>query len=119
MNSEFTKNVKQWVQIDNEIKHYNDKLKHLRTSRKELGENIIDYANNNKLHQSVINISDGNLTFVQTKAPNALTFTHVETCLEKCIGNKDIINHIMKVIKDTRPSSVMPDIKRTYNKDTK
>lgn len=119
MSAEFTKQVKHWVQVDNEIKQYNDKLKHLRSSRKELGENLIEYANNNKLQQSIINISDGNLTFVQTRAPNALTLTHVETCLGKCIGNKDIINHIMKVIKDTRPASVTPDIKRTYNKDIK
>jgi len=119
MDGEFITNIKQWVNVDNEIKKNNDKLKQLRAQRKELGENIIDYANNNKLNQSIINISDGNLTFVQTKQPCYLTLTHVETCLGKFIENKDAVAHIMSVIKNTRSSTVIPDIKRTYNKDSK
>lgn len=114
MNEDFIKKVKQWVLIDNEIKNYNDKLKHLRTSRRDLSEHIIHHANRNKLTQSIINISDGQLAFVETKVPTYLTLTHVETSLEQCLGDKDLIEHIMKVIKDTRYSKVVPDIKRTY-----
>lgn len=119
MNGDFTKNVKQWVLIDNEIKDYNDKLKHLRTTRRELSENIIQYANNNKLTQSIINISDGQLAFVKTKIPSYLTLTHVEACIKMCIEDKDMIDNIMNVIKDTRASKIISDIKRTYNKDSK
>lgn len=115
MNEDFIKKVKQWVLIDNEIKNYNDKLKQLRSSRRELSENIIHYANCNKLSQSIITISDGQLAFVKTKVPTYLTLTHVETSLEQCLGDKDIIDQIMKVIKNTRCSKVIPDIKRTYN----
>jgi hypothetical protein len=36
MDGEFITNIKQWVNVDNEIKKNNDKLKQLRAQRKEL-----------------------------------------------------------------------------------
>jgi len=119
INECFTKKVKQWVMTDNEIKECNDQLKQLRLNRKQLGDDIIAYANNNRLSKSIINISDGTLSFVETKSPCYLTLHRVETCLEQYIDDTRMIDDIMRMIKDTRSSKITPEIKRTYNKDMK
>ena len=77
--------------------------------------NIINYANNNNIQKKIINISDGNLKFIQTKQYNTLTFKHLEICLHKFINNKDDVKTIIQYVKDTRKKKIIYDIKRSYN----
>lgn len=48
----FENKIQQWVQLDNQLKHLNEKTKELREKRNILEENITSYASiNNRLTQ--------------------------------------------------------------------
>ena len=65
----FENQIKQWVQLDNEIKLLNDRTKDLREKRNTLEKNITTYAASNNLSSSTVQISDGRLKFSNTKVP--------------------------------------------------
>ena len=111
---EFSEQIKQWVTIDNQLKSLNDKVKDLRSQRSAITENIMEYVDTHQLNNSVVKISDGRLRFATTTQNSPLTFKHVEDCLNKCIQDEDDVKKIMKLIKDTRQSKSVSDIKRTY-----
>ena len=58
------------------------------------------------IFKKIINISDGNLKFIQTKQYNTLTFKHLEICLHKFINNKDV-KTIIQYVKDTIKKSYL------------
>lgn len=113
--SNFTDQIKEWVQIDNKVKTLNEELKQLRGTRNELTSNIFEYATDNNLEHAVIQISDGKLKFQNTRIPQALTLKFVKECLEECLGNNVDVNQIIDYIKEKREVKYTNDIKRFYN----
>ena len=59
----FSDNIKDWVVLDNQIKHKLNEIKILRSQRNELSELILNFTKRNQLYNKKIIISDGNLTF--------------------------------------------------------
>ena len=57
----FENNIKQWVAVDNQLKTLNDKMKTLRETRNALSGNITDYAKQNNLSNSTVNVGDEKL----------------------------------------------------------
>ena len=43
----FENNIKRWVQIDNQIKVYNDKIKQLRDEKADITEELLGQAEEN------------------------------------------------------------------------
>jgi len=111
---EFTDQIRQWVTLDNQLKTLNDRAKELRAQRNAVSDNILGYVDTHQLNNSVVKISDGRLRFTETTQYSPLTFKHVEECLKKCIQDEGDVKKIMKLIKDTRQSKSVSDIKRTY-----
>lgn len=113
----FENQIQQWVSIDNEIRNLNEKIKTLRDSRATLSENIIDYANDKKLANtnSVIQISDGKLKFVNTKIQESLTFKYVEKSLAEIINNPAQLKLIVEHLKNSRATKTVQEIKRYSN----
>jgi hypothetical protein len=111
----FEQNIQQWVNIDNQIKILNDKLKELRDKKNDLSENIHHYVEETNLSNSSIKISDGQLKFVQVKETQPLTFKYLETCLSEIIKNEDQVKKIVEYVKNKRESKYVPEIKRLYN----
>ena len=72
----FEDNIKKWVQLDNQIKLYNDRIKSLREQKSELTENLFS-AQENDYENAVIQITDGKLKFSNTKV-QTLTFKYIE-----------------------------------------
>ena len=87
----FENNIKRWVQIDNQIKVYNDKIKQLRDEKADITEELIGQAEENNYKDAVIQITDGKLKFNTSKVQSPLTFKYVEEIhtslsqLESCI----------------------------------
>jgi len=113
---DFKENIKEWVEIDNEIRLLNDKVKSLRSRRKNITTNINEYVSTNKLENAIVNISDGRIRFVQSKQIQPLTFTLIQKCLLECIEDTNKVGEIMNHIKKSREYKFSPDIKRTFNK---
>lgn len=112
----FENEIKKWVSVDNEIKNLNEKTKLLRDTRNKLSESIINYANEKKISNSMIKITDGKLKFTNTKVTEPLTFKYIEQTLAQIIMNESQLKYIIEHLKNKRTSKVIPEIKR-YSDD--
>jgi len=108
----FENQIQKWVSIDNEIKKLNEKTKLLRETRNQLSEDIISYANEKKITNSTIKISDGKLKFTNTKVTEPLTFKYIENTLAEIIMNESQLKYIMDHLKNKRTSKIIPELKR-------
>jgi seryl-tRNA synthetase len=111
----FENNVKQWVQLDNQIKELNERTKELREKRNLLEQNITTYASSNNLSNSTVKIGDGRIKFVDTKIPEPITFKYLEKTLGEIIKNESQVRVIIDYIKQKRTIKVIPEIKRFSN----
>lgn len=110
----FQKNIKSWVQLDNQIKKLSSELNLLRQTRNDYQAQITSYAEENRLDNAVIEISDGNLRFNNYKQTSPLTLKYVDKCLSECIGDEETVEKIMNYIKEKRDFKYQNNIKRTY-----
>jgi len=111
----FENNIKQWIAVDNQLKTLNDKMKTLRDTRNALSGNITDYAKNNNLSNSTVNVGDEKLKFVNSKVQSPLTFKFLEKTLGEVIRNEVQAKLIVDQIKDKRETKIVPEIKRFSN----
>jgi hypothetical protein len=108
----FEQQVQQWVQLDNQIKTLNEKLKTLRENKHNVTESLVKQAERNNAKQTPIQISDGKLKFVSVNVSNPLTFKYVEKCLGEIIQSKDQVEKIIEYLKKNREVKLVQDIKR-------
>ena len=108
----FEEEIKQWVSIDNQLQLLNEKSKDLREKKAQLQNNILSFAEKNKLEKNVIQISDGKLQFVETKNYPSLTFKYVEKSLSEIIHNPTQCSQIMQYLKEKREIKTVKEIKR-------
>jgi hypothetical protein len=113
--SVFEGQIKQWVQLDNQLKELNERTKDLREKRNTLEKNITSYADSNNLSNSTIKIGDGRLKITNTKIPEPLTFKYLEKTLGEIIKNESQVQVIMDYIKQKRVVKIVPEIKRFSN----
>lgn len=111
----FENQIKQWVQVDNQLKELNEKTKALREKRNSLENEITSYASSNNLSNSTVKISDGRLKFANTRVPEPLTFKYLERTLAEVIKNEGQLKQIMEHLKQKRDIKIVPEIKRFSN----
>jgi hypothetical protein len=111
----FENQIQQWVSLDNQLKHLNEKVKDLRDKRNNLEENITSYASENNLSNATVKISDGRLKFTNTKVQEPLTFKYLEKTLGEVIKNESQVKLIMEHLKQKRAVKIVPEIKRFSN----
>ena len=63
----FEEQIKKWVLVDNQLRILNDRIKKLREEKNTCEVAIMEQVELNKLDNTIINISDGNLRFVKNK----------------------------------------------------
>jgi len=110
----FESNIQKWVAIDNQIKVHNDKIKQLRDEKNALGAAARQQAESNGYKDSVIQITDGRLRFVETRVVDPLSFRYIDEALTNIIPNPESREKIIACLKENRGSKVVPEIKR-YN----
>jgi len=110
-----TKKIKEWVVLDNKIKEINNQTKQFRDQKNNINTEVIRYVQDNNLTNAKIQISDGQLKFVNSKITHPLTFKFLEECLNDIINDKDKVNQIILYIKEQRDVKSVMDIKRYYN----
>ena len=112
----FEERIKSWVNLDNQIRLHNDKLKELRSERNEISETVTSYMEENSLEKAKIEITGGSIGFVQNRIVPPLSLCYVEKCLNDVITSKDQVTQIMDYIKSNREIKYSPDLKRVYEK---
>jgi hypothetical protein len=113
----FEDNIKKWVQLDNQLKLVNDKVKEIKQEKDTIEEEIIQYVDTNHLNNATAKISGGKLKFVETKQSSPLTLKYIKECLNECIENEQQVDLILNYIKENREIKYSKDIKRTYDKE--
>jgi len=111
----FEQQIQQWVQIDNQLKNFNEKIKELRDKKNSISEQINNHIEENQLNNAAVKISDGQLKFVKIKETQPLTFKYLETCLSEIIKNEEQVKKIVEYIKNKREVKYITEIKRFYN----
>ena len=111
----FDAKVQQWVQVDNELKKLNDRVKQLRDQRNVLETNLTNYAKTNNMTNSTIQLNQDRLKFVDTKVPEPLTFKYLEKTLGEIIKDETKVQLIMEHIKQKRAVKIVSEIKRFSN----
>jgi hypothetical protein len=114
-NGNLEKSIQRWVELDNELKHLNERVKDLRTCKNDMEDKIIDYVSTHDTNNNVINITDGKLKVCETKQTMPITLGFLEKCLGDIISNQSQVKQIMEYIKGKREYKVVPEIKRYYN----
>lgn len=112
---DLTESIQQWVNFDDQLKSYTNKVKELRLKKNNLTVSILDIAEKNNLQNAVIEISDGKLKFQNVKQTSPLNFKFLKQCLSECISDEDSVKNIIDYIKQKREIKYFNDIKRSYN----
>lgn len=111
--TKFVENIQKWVVIDTQIKRINEKMQEIRKNRSELVGEITEYVTKNGLNNATVEISDGELTFVEKREYPALTYSYLEECLSEIMSDKKQIQYILQYMKDNRKIKTAMEIKRT------
>lgn len=114
--TQFKKNIIEWVGIDNKIKDLTNQLKILRDNRSLLVTDITSYASNHNLLNSNMIMNDSKLKFGNSHIYEPLTFKYLEKTLTDVIRNETQVKLIMEHLKNKRNIQVVQEIKRIYNK---
>ena len=96
----FEENIKEWVQLDNELKLYNERTRTIRERKSELVDKILgeDREFGKNLNNRTIDISDGKLKFQNSKQTSPLTFKYLDECLHKIIRNEKQVEQIINYL---------------------
>ena len=109
------KTIQNWVELDNDLKKLNEKVKETRTRKNDLEDKIMTYVEDNCMNNSVVNIADGKIKFCEVKQTSPLTLGFLEKCLSEVIANQSQVKQIVDYIKGKRETKIVPEIKRYYN----
>jgi hypothetical protein len=112
---DFNQHMKEWIQMDNQIKLYNEKIKVMRERKNNLNVVILDYANKNNLVNRNILLNDTKVKIGNTNISSPLTFKYIETCLSEVIRNETQVKQILDYIKKKREIKSILEIKRLTN----
>jgi predicted transcriptional regulator len=109
------KTIQNWVELDNDLKKLNEKVKEIRTRKNDLEDKIMTYVEDNDMNNRVVNIADGKIKFCEVKQTSPLTLGFLEKCLSEVIANQSQVKQIVDYIKSKRETKIVPEIKRYYN----
>jgi len=112
----FEERIKSWVNVDNQIRLHNEKLKELRSQRQQISDTVTSYMEENNLENAKIEITGGSLGFTQNRIVPPLSLRYVEKCLGEVIANEGQVTQIMDYIKSNRDIKYSSDLKRAYDK---
>ena len=110
----FRNNVLQWIEIDDKIKTFRNKVKELSTEKKEFEEKIITYLT--EVEEESIVIKDGKLSKNVTKTKAPLKKETIYQSLVELVGDATKANTMTEHIINSRPDVQRINLKRTRNR---
>jgi len=112
---ELVEHIKEWIQIDNEIKMLQKEIKERRNRKKELSGSLLDIMKDNEIE--CFDINDGKLLYSQTKVRSSLSKKHLISCLLQYFDNdKEQAIGLSQHILNSREVKVKETIKRKVDK---
>jgi len=103
--------VKNWLQIDNEIKQLQKEIKKRRTMKKQITDNLINTMKSNDI--DVMNIPDGRLVKTTNRVKAPLSKKHlIQSLLIYFKEDQDMVKNLSSHIMDTRQVKVVEKIQK-------
>lgn len=114
----FNKEMNEWVSIDNQIKQLNMQINELKEEKNFIADRLNEYVENNNVDKKSINVNleDSQIKFITTKVPQTLTFKYLEKCLNEIITDEEQVAQIIEYVKSNREINEVNEIKRIYKK---
>ena len=112
---EFKKSVVEWVNIDDEIRTLNRKVKELKTSKKEFEQFILSYMEN--INENIIAISDGKLRRNISQTKSALKHETIQNALVDFTSSTEEAYKLTQYILNKRPTVERVNLKRTSKRN--
>jgi hypothetical protein len=113
---DFNTSLQQWVQLDNQMKVYQEQIKEWREKRNALEKDITHYASLHKLENVPISIADSKLKITTVNAIEPITLKFLERTLNEIIRDEGQSKRVFDFIKQKRTVRSVPEIKRFANK---
>ena len=112
-NTELVNSIKEWVQLDIEMKKYQKLIREMRKRKNDLTNGLLDMKRNDI---DVVDIKDGKLIYSQYKVKAPLSKKHLVNSLSQLFQNEPekielVTNHIM-----AREVRIKENIRRKENK---
>ena len=106
------KNIKKWIEIDDDIKKLNKIIKQKRENKKKLTEILVNTMKSHNI--DCFNLSGGNkLIYTQSKYKKQLSKKHLLTALGSYFkDNEDKVRDISQYILTTREYKIKDNIRR-------
>ena len=114
----FIENLKKWVVLDKQLKFVNEKTRQIRETKTALTKELCDYVHHRNINNKVIDITNGELRFVEKRDYSPLTFSYIKECLDEMIADKTQVDMIIQYLKDNREIRTSYEIRRIeYDND--
>jgi hypothetical protein len=117
ISNEFKQMVIDWVNIDNELKLTCNKIKELKTNRKDIEQKILLQMKHIKL--DLFEIDNGKIRKNVSKTKGALKHETIQNSLFKIFNDIQKANNVTKAILDDRQVVERIRLKRTYKRPNK
>ena len=108
--------IKEWINIDNEIRNINKELRTRKDKLKKISQNLMKTMKDNEIDE--FDIKGGKLVYLQTKVKKPITKKNLVTILSKYYeGDISQAIEMNKFIMDNREEVVKETIKRSIDSD--
>lgn len=107
--------VRDWLQIDNDLRQLNKALKERRDKKKELSNVLVDVMRNNQI--DCFDVNDGQIMYKCNKVKAPLNKQHILKCLSELFKNEPAkVETITQYILETRPEKIRETVTRKIYK---
>jgi hypothetical protein len=115
--------IRHWVHYDNAIAAMNKQLRNLRDLKTTYESQVLHMLKSSNVKQPVIQIVGGRILVGEDKTSQPLSFTMLETMMDKYYaskpGSKPETKEILKFIREHRTMESTPCLRRIHNQKSR
>ena len=103
--------IRDWIQVDNEMRSIQDRLKTLRKSKKNITDNLVNVMKTNEI--DCFDINDGKLIYSKTTVKKPINKEYLTKTLALYFENNDEkVDQLSKFLLDQRGEKITESIRR-------
>ena len=112
--SEFNSNVIKWMEYDNEIKQYNEKIKSIKSEKSSLEVDILSHIENNDLKNNIFNLPSysSKVQYNTNKSYETMSYKFLEDRFTKYFNDPAKANELLEFLKSERKCENKISLKR-------
>lgn len=116
--STFTRDVQQYVKLDQQIQSLQSQLKALRQEKQAAQDRVAETMIANQWQKRTLDVGQQQLALVERKQYECLSFTYLENKLTTIIPDSVQRDYVLKYLKDQREVKTVHELRQTPKKET-